>query len=165
MESQVLYEASFTFQPSWLVILCFLIIFPYLVIQNVKTFQKKKTKDSIVNVALSVLGMLVILFVAIVVFPDQIRMYANTVGAYKRGDYQIIEGYIEDFHPMPKKGHDIESFTINGVSFEYGYTGSFGYHRCKKDGGVITDNGQHLRIGYTNYRWLGNVIVYIEELP
>ena len=26
-------------------------------------------------------------------------------------------------------------------------------------------DGQHLRIGYTAYSWLGNVIVYMEELP
>ncbi len=165
MESRVLYEASFTFQPVWLLILAFLVIMPYAIVKNMKAFQQKKSFDSITGLVFSIIGTLVILIVVALVLPDQIKMYENTVGAFKRGDYDVVEGYVENFHPMPKEGHDTESFYIDGVQFKYGYTVSFGYHKAKVDGGVITENGQHLRIGYTWHDWLGNVIVYIEELP
>lgn len=165
MESKVLYEASFSFQPVWLIILALLIIMPFVTIGCVKAVRQKKTLFSITRLVFSIIGTVVILIVTAIVLPDQIKMYNHTVGAFKRGDYNAVEGFVENFHPMPKEGHDSESFSINGIPFEYGYTISFGYHKVKSDGGVITGNGQHLRIGYTCYNWLGNVIVYIEEIP
>lgn len=81
-------------------------------------------------------------------------MYRKTVGAYKQGDYQIVEGYVENFD-------------INGVSFSYSdYSVGPGYNNTKSHGGVITGDGQHLKIGYIYYDEIhGNIIVYIEELP
>ena len=165
MESQVLYETSYTFHISLLIILVLLVAVPYVMIQQAKAVRKDKSPSNIFGLVMFSIGTLVIIFVTAVVIPDEINMYDSTVGAYNRGDYQIVEGYVENFHPMPKEGHDTESFTVNGVLFEYGYTATFGYHKAKVDGGVITGNGQHLRIGYTKYDWLGKVIVYIEELP
>jgi hypothetical protein len=67
--------------------------------------------------------------------------------------------------PRTPLGHGLESFTLDKVPFRYGMTDCFGYQTVKFNGGVITGNGQHLRIAYTNYSYLGNVIVCIEELP
>ena len=103
---------------------------------------------------------------------DQIDQYNKIVVAYQQGDYQIVEGYVENFHPMPEGGHDNEHFEIDGIYFEYSdFTAQQGYHNALSRGGVITGDGQHLRIGYiimesaTGNQMLENVIVYIEELP
>ena len=42
---------------------------------------------------------------------------------------------------------------------------SWDYHNAWSHGGVITGNEQHLKIRYVNYERLGNVILFIEELP
>ena len=103
---------------------------------------------------------------------EQVDQYNKIVVAYQQGDYLIVEGYVENFHPMPKEGHDTEEFDLNGVHFEYSdFTVQQGYHNALSRGGVITGDGQHLRIGYivmesaTGNQMLENVIVYIEELP
>ena len=103
---------------------------------------------------------------------EQVDQYNKIVVAYQQGDYLIVEGYVENFHPMPKEGHDTEEFDLNGVHFEYSdFTVQQGYHNALSHGGVITGDGQHLRIGYiimesaTGNQMLENVIVYIEELP
>lgn len=83
--------------------------------------------------------------------------------AYKQGEYQIVEGYVENFVPMPYTGHSHESFEVNGVSFSYSdYSVQSGHHNAKSHGGVITGDGQHLKIGYIHYNeTYGNIIVYI----
>ena len=103
---------------------------------------------------------------------DQADQYNKIVAAYQDGNYLIVEGYVENFHPMPAEGHDSEEFDLNGVHFEYSdFTAQQGYHNARSRGGVITGDGQHLRIGYitmdsaTGNQMLDNVIVYIEELP
>lgn len=94
-----------------------------------------------------------------------IDMYKKTVIPYRNGDYQIVEGYVENFDPMPHGGHKYETFEINGVKFGYSdYTSMIGYHNTKSHGGVITRNGQYFKIGYVNYNH-ENVIVYIEQYP
>ena len=166
MDSRVLYEASFVFQPAWLLMLLIGAVWVTGTILTLKSGKPPKGERRETPLWVFVVGLIFLAFVYIVVIPDQINMYNATVGAYHRGEYQIVEGYVEDYHPMPKEGHDQESFTINGVTFAYNdATLQFGYHKTKPRGGVITEDGQHLKIGYTNYKWLGNVIVYIEELP
>ena len=110
-------------------------------------------------------------FVCLAVFSifgllGQIHMYNKIVKAYEQGNYQTVEGYVENFDPMPHEGHKHESFDINGVSFSYSdFAIQPGYHNAKSHGGVITGNGQHLKIGYVYYNSAeGNIIVYIEKL-
>ena len=91
-------------------------------------------------------------------------LYEKTVVAYKNGDYETVEGYVENFIPMPYDGHSVESFEINGVGFSYSdYHIGIGYNNTKSHGGVITGNGQHLKIGYVIDSDT-NIIVYIEQL-
>ena len=94
------------------------------------------------------------------------NMYKATVGAYRKGDYQTVEGYVENFVPMESDGTP-EQFEIDGVKFEYSKLAIRpGYHEIESQGDLIRYNGQHLRIGYV---CIGvsreNIIVYIEELP
>ncbi len=95
----------------------------------------------------------------------RIDLYKKTVVAYRNGNYQIVEGYVENFEPMGSSGYPPERFEINGIRFEYsdhnivsGYNGA--------EGDCLIRGGQHLKIGYVYYGGgYGNIIVYIEELP
>jgi len=35
-------------------------------------------------------------------------------------DYQVTEGVVSNFIPMPSSGHPSESFSVGGISFRYG---------------------------------------------
>jgi len=64
-------------------------------------------------------------------------------------EVQIVEGYVEKYHPMPFGGHDSEHFEINGVYFDYSnFESDLGYNDAASHGGVVTENGQHLKIKY-----------------
>jgi|HubBroStandDraft_1064217.scaffolds.fasta_scaffold02739_4 hypothetical protein len=39
--------------------------------------------------------------------------------AYAKGDSSIVQGTVEDFHPMPMLGPSKESFSVNGANFSY----------------------------------------------
>ena len=97
----------------------------------------------------------------------QFSLYNKTVGAYKKGEYKTVEGYVENFVPMPYEGHAHESFEINGVKFSYSDNSiQPAYNKTKPRGGVISGNGQHLKIHYVYYDLAyGNLILYIEQLP
>lgn len=95
--------------------------------------------------------------------------YVTIVNAYKNGNYQTIEGKVENFMPASSGGEttedeELESFNIRREEFEYGQTfiTKFGYHRTSPKGGCIHKNGQRLKIGYIPTE-KGNVIVRIEE--
>ena len=166
MAPRVLYQASAAHNPVWLISLFFLIAIPAYTIREWKRVRTSENVDDRLGLAIGLTGTILMLFVAIVIVPYYYKMYSGTVAAYQKGEYAIVEGYVEDFHPMPYSGHDKESFTINGVRFAYtDYSNQYGYHTTSSHGGVIRGNGQHLRIGYTCYGLLENVIVYIEELP
>lgn len=97
---------------------------------------------------------------------SQIDLYKKIVIAYRNGDYQIVEGYVENFVPMDSNGWPPEKFEINGVKFKYSHHWAIpaGYRREKGD--CMIGNGQHLKVGYIySGRSWGNIIVYIEELP
>jgi hypothetical protein len=40
--------------------------------------------------------------------------------ALAEGDYQVTEGIVTEFVPMPPNGRPIESFSVGGASFHYG---------------------------------------------
>jgi hypothetical protein len=106
-----------------------------------------------------------IAFIILLVSVSTAVTYNSVISAYKHGNYKITEGYVEDFVPMPYTGHSEETFGINGVKFAYSDydLSSLGYNKTKSHGGVITGNGQHLKVGYVHYN-NSNVIVYIEQL-
>lgn len=155
----VLYEASFKFEPAFLIII-FMIVFIPIFWMIMRKFYPTKVLD----IFLLIVFVFVIAFSSIAISSYAI-MYDETVGAYERGEYQTVEGYVESFNPMPYEGHMRESFEINDVEFEYSdYNIIPGYNNAKSHGGVIRGDNQHLKIGYVYFEKYGNVIVYIEEL-
>jgi hypothetical protein len=65
------------------------------------------------------------------------------------GDCQVVEGTVEQFHPMPYHGHALESFTVNGVRFEYSDFDDSkpGFNNTTSHGGPIRA-GMRVRLHY-----------------
>ncbi len=67
---------------------------------------------------------------------------------YSAGDYLTVEGYVEQFEPMPYSGHQMETFEVDGVRFEYSdYVLNAGFNNTRSHGGPI-DEGVYVRIDY-----------------
>ena len=107
---------------------------------------------------------LVMLVVFLLIMGSSILLYAACRRMWKNGEVSEVTGYVENYHPMPASGHDMESSEINGVSFSYSnFVLQTGYHCAASWGGVITHNGQHLKIQYIPME-NENLIVYIAKV-
>lgn len=58
--------------------------------------------------------------VALVVATISFAEYHQMKLALAQGDYQLTEGIVTEFVPMPPSGHPVESFSVGGSSFHYG---------------------------------------------
>lgn len=105
-----------------------------------------------------------------ITFSSGFEYYNETILKYKEGDFYVVEGYVENYHEnndIYKHQSDDESFLIDNVKFYYrDIYEQPGYHKIRKNGGVIKGNGQYLKIYYTaieiNEEPL-NVILRIDE--
>ena len=166
MEARVLYEASVSVNPMLFLFLPMTAVGIFLTIRYIGTAREMGSFEDKRRAVIFGLVSGVSLLTSVFMMVHTIRMNDAVVGAYRRGEYRTVEGYVEQFHPEPRTGHDSEHFFIDGVWFQYSnYSLQAGYHNAASLGGVITGDGQHLKIGYTEYGNYGNVIVYIEELP
>jgi hypothetical protein len=52
-------------------------------------------------------------------FASMFGEYRDAKGTLESHSYSVAEGEVSDFVPMPPGGHATESFTLNGVRFEY----------------------------------------------
>ena len=73
------------------------------------------------------------------------------------GRAHYVEGPVENFVPMPYRGHAAESFTVEGIPFHYSdYEVTAGFNNSSSHGGPVRQ-GLPVRIWYT-----GNTIVKLE---
>ena len=161
----VLFEAAFRLDIMFLIPVFMIIFFLFFPKMWKNSWKGKYTMVSYKFVKIFCgCGAGFILIISVLLAFSTVAEYKAVVGAYESGEYEVVEGYIENFDPMPYEGHAEESFEINGVKFSYSdYRITFGYNNAKSHGGVIEGNGQHLKIGYV----VGNgenIIVYIEQL-
>ena len=169
----VLYEYTFDFAN---ILLCFipLVIGVVFLTNSIKQVrQKVKNKgwnglvDSFFKYAGFVVGTLCI-FLFLTIFVGVLLEHKDYVELIDNNEVCVIEGYVEEYHPMPYEGHDTEHFEIDGVYFEYSdYNMVNGYNISASHGGVVTHNGQHLRIKYIQNEYDGvtnNVIIYIAQI-
>lgn len=76
---------------------------------------------------------------------------------FNSGNFNIVEGTVENFDPMPASGHKLESFTVKGVKFEYSdFRVTPGFNNARSRGGPIIE-GLPVKISYT-----GNTILKLE---
>lgn len=115
-----------------------------------------------------IVGPLCVLLVVASVYAS-VQEHIEFTNALKEDSVYTVEGYVENFYPMPYTGHDTEHFEIDGVYFEYtDFEITGGYNKSASHGGVVTENGQHLKIKYieTDYEEgeNKNIILYIAEI-
>ena len=168
----VLYEASAKLHLFKLFPAFFAVIFVVVMILIMPTVIRKSYEKKGIDINIKFVrvfccfAMVFLLLWCVLGFGGQWNMHNKIIGAYERGEYQTVEGYVENFDPMPYGGKMDESFEINGVKFAYSdYNTQPGYNNAKSHGGVITGDGQHLKIHYVYLNEThGNIIVYIEEI-
>lgn len=74
--------------------------------------------------------------------------YYQCIDSLESHTFSTVEGYVEEFNPMPKEGHQNETFVVKGVKFEYSdYEPSCGFNNSKSHGGPI-DQGKYVKINY-----------------
>lgn len=80
------------------------------------------------------------------------------------GGAKVVEGVVENFHPMPAGGHDTERFTVEGVPFAYSdFILVPGFHNTSSHGGPVRA-GLRVRIHYAGERH--NILkLEIEDQP
>jgi hypothetical protein len=72
--------------------------------------------------------------------------YFSVKSALKRGQFEIVEGKVTDFDPMPWEGHKFESFVVNGHRYKYSdFVVTCGFNNTTSHGGPIRE-GLQLRI-------------------
>ena len=72
----------------------------------------------------------------------------EAVQAYRTGQYSVVEGLVEDFHPMPYEGHQNECFRVEKEKFCYSdYVVSPAFNQSASHGGPIRA-GLPVRIAY-----------------
>ncbi len=163
---RILYECHFEFEPMILIpwVMLIVVLLMPVILKHYSHKRGYSISIRLVKVICWCFALILLLggIVSTYMLAD---MYEKTVIAYQNDDYQIVEGYVENFDPMPYGGHKLETFEINGVKFKYSdYRIMIGYHNAKSRGGVIKGDGQYLKIGYVYYG-NENIIVYIEEYP
>jgi hypothetical protein len=84
--------------------------------------------------------------------------------AQREGKAEVIQGIVEDFHPMPRDGHDTERFRVGAERFSYSdFTASGGFSSTSSHGGPIR-SGLPVRVFFVRSRH-GNVITKLEIGP
>ena len=115
------------------------------VIRNKPKSDPKRKKTIIIGFIISGFALLL----SLVTVPPALNAKKEAQRILDNKEYKVIEGEIENFDPMPYDGHAEESFTVNGVYFEYSdYRSSLGYNNAASHGGVIKANGQEVRLSY-----------------
>lgn len=83
------------------------------------------------------------------------------VNFMETGKTEVVEGVVENFHPMPVGGHDSERFSVQGTPFAYSdYEVTQAFNNTTSHGGPIRA-GLPVRITYVSAN-SGNYIVKIE---
>ena len=94
---------------------------------------------------------------SLVSFSSRYSRYRDFRRAYQGGQYLVVEGPVEDFHPMPWGGHQDECFSVQRMRFCYSdYSPTPGFNNTSSHGGPIRA-GLPVRVAY-----FGNTILRLE---
>ena len=91
--------------------------------------------------------------------------YRRLRNAYDQHAYQVVEGRVEDFHPLPWALHGLERFSVEGVTFEYADAlVTAGFNNTSGHGGPIREGLQVLvwYVGNETPGCVGNTIIHLE---
>lgn len=83
--------------------------------------------------------------------------YSSLAKAQANNKFQVVEGVVTEFRPMPVTGHAMERFCVSGKCFEYSdYVSAAGFNNTSSHGGPIHE-GLQVRVSY-----IGNSILKLE---
>ncbi|WP_430405478.1 hypothetical protein [Fluviicola sp.] len=124
-----------------------------------KTKSSKRTFAIVFGSIFSSFSLIAIILIVPSIFSDRNR----TKKIFENKEYKVVEGKIEQFHPMPKEGHDSEHFLVNGVYFEYSdFELVYGFNNTSSHGGPLKRNGQEVRLSYRTTKNGENRILKVE---
>jgi hypothetical protein len=84
----------------------------------------------------------------LVVFCTTFREYLALHQAYRKGQYSVVEGRVENFRPMPYDGHQDECFSVKDMTFCYSDFGpTAGFNNTASHGGPVRP-GLPVRVAY-----------------
>src|SRR5256885_15442099 len=87
-----------------------------------------------------------------VAIPGTLGPYLKAQRALRDGRASVVEGRVQNFHPMPYSGHDTERFTVGDVHFAYtDYAIGTGFMHTSSHGGPIRE-GLRVRIHFIGSR-------------
>lgn len=156
MEYITVYEIeNITFPYMILIPLILLIIFGFL------SYKAHKLKANIIlSLVLSFATIFMTALCAANIYEFR-NLKTNILDSYLNGDYQTVEGEIEEFEPLAPNGNGTESFTVDETKFRYSKSALsyVGYKTTAADGGYITENGQKVRIRYIYDETYNNNII------
>ena len=129
----------------------FLYLLPFFIIGLIAVFVIYIHDKQSINKFVIIPFVILILF-AIGYFALNNNELANLKEIYKNNNYNIIEGIVANFDPMPYAGHKKETFEVNGIKFSYSdYVSTIGYRqvfrKTRSHGGPINE-GVYVKIYY-----------------
>lgn len=86
----------------------------------------------------------------------KIKQYYGIIDDYKSGNYEIVEGYVEDYSPIKKEEKNTDSFKVNNVEFVL--PNNIGYKLTSLTDCHIKGDGQFVRIGYVRIDGINYII-------
>jgi hypothetical protein len=87
-------------------------------------------------------------------FPYVFRHINGLVGAYRNGEYQVVEGPVQVLHEQPPTGHTKgDIIIVNGKQFEVNYFYLTPAYRNTIAHGGVLNSGVYARIYYYNNPW------------
>lgn len=142
-------KPSLFYRPYVLLIaIAFLLVSVFVFLNAFLPLKRARTLWMLVPLLFSIIPFLISVLSCVSFFSTNMD-YINIYEQYANGQSKVIEGIVEEFHPMPETLHDSEHFEVSGVGFNYGADNSkYFYSRCKKDGGIFIGNGQKVKIWY-----------------
>ena len=162
----VLYEISVSnlFNGIKYDVIFIMIILTIVLVSALKNKYNLKEKKNIF--ALAIICLLFLSTIATIT--RQYKEYDLLKEAYETNSCLYVEGVIYDFRGHPDTAQWYEEFWVDGVFFSYTpYEQTQGYYHPRGKKGVLTGNGQKVKIGYVPIevaREVKNKIVYIEQL-
>ena len=167
MDYQVVYDFS---QQSyawwWLAIPLFLVLGFIVILQRQREMRLPLPARSIGALAAG-LGLVFSLCFGLLAFGGSFANYWQNQQVLQQGRAKVVEGVVEDFSPQPRGDNGVESFTVNGVKFDYSVAEiTAGFNNSSTHGGPIDRNGLQVRIHYTTDASTGrNTILKLELKP
>ena len=163
----VLYAARFRLDPLALIPLAMLLLLPLVPRAQERAFaragkalpkRERRWTKGIVGAAMLFSAVFFVLSAE-----AQIDLYRSVIAPYRSGEYEIVEGSVENFSHERTDGQTVAAFDLAGVHFHYSDDlSAVGYRPDEPFGGAVHADGQNLRIGYVRHPDFGNVVVHVE---